>query len=183
MKHSRKKCRTLVGVGSLIFLLALGVIVNYRLTTWDTDKVVSEHVNDANVSVIEQILNFERTRSKKQTVVGANRPRVDVDSSFKKDTSRGSRDNSYGDSIVSVSKNIKKGRMAVDDSVGTQNVDVFDHHEWLNDGSSIDALLKQAEEANREWTFGWGQLKYPIHSSEVEKTLRRFGARVFGSKW
>ncbi len=180
MNQLRKKCTTLFGVGSLIFVLILVVIVNSRTANRETDSDVREHNPDLNASVIEQIINYEKTRTKKQSVVGASRPKVDVDSNFVTDSSPRSRIDTQYDSVVSVSNSFRQAKLEVDDSIASSRVGAFDGHEWINDSSSIDALLQQAENANRDWTFGWVQLKYPMQSSEVEKTLRRYGVRVLG---
>ncbi|MYD46504.1 MAG: S8 family serine peptidase [Gammaproteobacteria bacterium] len=180
MNQLKKTRVVLFGVGSLIFLLVFVMVVKSRIPKQDTDIVVRDQDTDTNARVIDQITNYERARSTKQIVVGANKPRVDVVSKYKNESVQNSKIITYGDSVVSVSNNFRKSRMDVDDSGGTQRVSVFDRHEWLNDNSSIDTLLQQAENANRNWTFGWVQLKHPLQSSEIEKTLRRFGARVLG---
>ena len=182
MKRLNKSCAVLFGTGSLILLLILVVFTNSRVSKWEKDDDASEFNTeyDASARVIEQIINYENARNKKHSVVGASKPKVEIDATLEKDWSSHSRIETYGDSIVSVSNNFRKGRMDKDRSNNSPSVRELDDHEWLNASTSIDTLLQQAEDANRNWTFGWVQLKHPLPTKEIEKELRQFGARVLG---
>ena len=146
----------------------------------DTDNTAREYHTNVHQSVIDQIINFENARTKKQSVVGAKKPRVQADAPPKNHSSSSSNFKASSDSVISVSKNFRKGKMDEAESIATPSVTEQDDLEWLNASSSIDALLQQAEDANRSWTFGWIRLKGPIQSEEIERGLRRFGARVVG---
>ena len=180
MKRLRKERNLLVGVSSLIFLLVAVVITLLWVTKWDQEPISSELDTEVNVSAIEQIINYESTRTKKHSAVGASKPKVAIDSPHQGDISRNVNVNSYDDSIVSVVKNVRKGRMEADGTENSKSTGEINNHEWLNTSSSIDTLLQQAGESNRNWTFGWIQLKYPLQSKQIEEELRRFGASVLG---
>ena len=183
MTQLSKKCTVLVGVGSLFFLVVLVVIFKSWETKRDTDNIVLEHNKDELFNAIEQIVNYESIRTKKPRVVGASRPKLEVGRTERGDVSSsasGSTVQAHGDSIVSISNSFQKASMVEDESVVSPSVIEPDDHEWLNASSSIDALLQQAENANRNWTFGWLRLKYPSHSVEIEKELRRLGVHVLG---
>ena len=156
------------------------MMVNSWVPMRVTDNGVRKNDTTVNLSAIEQITNYERSQTKSQTVVGAKKSKVAIDSPRKGDISRNANVNSYGNAIVSVSKNLRKRRIEVDSSENSSGASKLDIHEWLNTSSSIDALLQQAEDSNRNWTFGWIQLKYPLPLEEIEKELRGLGASVLG---
>ena len=180
MRQIKRTCIVLVGAGSLIFLLILLLATNLRDKQWNTETQFSEQNINVHQNVIDQIINYESARTKTQPVVGARKPKVQADATQSQESFGDSRIKTYGDSVVSVSNDFRKGRMDKAQSIASSDVTDFDVPEWLNVSSSIDALIQQAENANRNWTFGWVQLKHPLSSAEIEKELRRVGARVLG---
>ncbi|MCY3541456.1 MAG: S8 family serine peptidase [Gammaproteobacteria bacterium] len=180
MKQLNRKCVVLFGIGAFIFLLFVVAVLKPWVSKWNTEFVVSDRTTEADARAIKQITNYESIQTKKQTVLGASKPKVDVVSKRKRDSFSNVRIDSYGDSIVSVNKKIRKGRIEADESRNSPSGKVFENGEWLNATSSIDALLQQAEDANRHWTFGWIRLKHPLQSIEIDKGLRRMGALVLG---
>ena len=185
MNEFTKTSRVHFGLGALIVFLILGGVGISWVTTQNVqlrteDSLVREQIAETNVRTIEQITQYDHGGTKKRSIEGANRPRVGADSSHKNDSSSYLRNVLHGDSIVSVSSKVRVGRMQSNESTTSRSNNESDDPDWLNASAAIDAILEQAESANRNWTFGWIRLKHPHDSAEIEKDLRRFGAHTLG---
>lgn len=53
--------------------------------------------------------------------------------------------------------------------------------EWLDSPDALGALVRGAERAERDWTFGWIRLAATASPGGVAATLRRFGAEALGA--
>ena len=175
-----KKSQSLFLVALALAILILFGTLHFKRSVSDIGVTNSEQFDRVNENVIKQITKYEGDRTKERLVVDSSKPKVDSDSTEDFDTARSSRINAFGASIVSVSESVQKGRMTIDESAVSPSVGVSDDDSWLNDSSSIDALLQQAEKANRNWTFGWIKLKHSIQTADVERDLSRFDASFLG---
>ena len=53
--------------------------------------------------------------------------------------------------------------------------------EWLHAPTAIDSIIRQANQANRNWTFGWLQLARPVAASEISDVISNFDASVIST--
>ena len=51
---------------------------------------------------------------------------------------------------------------------------------WLINGDALNALLRQAQAAGRDWTFGWVGIAPGTRHDELARELERHGARLLG---
>ena len=175
-----RKSQSLILVALALTILILFWTLHLKRSVSDEGAANGDQFDRAHKSAIKQIIDYEGDRTKERLAGGPNQPIVDSDSTDHPDKSPSSSPNAYGASLVSVSKSIRKGRLNEDESVGSPSVGAFDNQAWLNDSSSIDAMLQQAENANRNWTFGWIRSKHSIQTADIKRDLSRFDASLLG---
>ncbi len=56
-----------------------------------------------------------------------------------------------------------------------------DFIDWLHTDSAIDAIVNQAEQTGRDWTFGWVQIGQPMKADTIRAALDEFDVSVLGS--
>ena len=168
----------IVAVGSALFVLT-GLIVIWLITR-TTIPEPTESSYDISRMLIEEIINYSPKESEKSAI---GPPVVPTDN-----PTRPTRNESpltiplnpkY--STVTASIGMAKEDMSHDSALitplngGTEVID------WLDDASNIDAIVAQAEQARREWTFGWVQIDRPMSVEAIRNALLDFDASLLGS--
>ena len=170
---------TLLLVGLTTFALA-GLLASWKQSAVQ-EIVVASPINEVNQAVIDQILQYERTGRTEVAIIGAPKTQVEETAFSESTTHTSPIFASDGYSTVSVDGEMQKGSLARQESHASSSTSNNGDRAWLNSSSGIDSLIAQAEEAGRDWTFGWIQINRPIQSEAIEKELLKFGASVLGS--
>ncbi|MCY3620310.1 MAG: S8 family serine peptidase [Gammaproteobacteria bacterium] len=84
-----------------------------------------------------------------------------------------------GYSFVGFHGEMSKERIDHLDARGPETVD--DGFDWLGSPNAVDALVAQAVNAGRDWTFGWIRLADDARPGELAKVLEGSGVEVIGS--
>ncbi|MCY4058799.1 MAG: hypothetical protein OXG44_12430, partial [Gammaproteobacteria bacterium] len=84
-----------------------------------------------------------------------------------------------GYSFVGFHGEMPKERIDHPDAREPETVD--DAFDWLGSPNAVDALVAQAVDAGRDWTFGWIRLADDARPAELAKVLEGAGVAVVGS--
>ncbi|MCY4143231.1 MAG: S8 family serine peptidase [Gammaproteobacteria bacterium] len=180
MKVSRSNVAlTLLLVGLTTFALT-GLLGSWKQSAVQEISVLSP-INEVNQAVIDQIRQYGRYGSKEAAIVGAPKTQVEhaARSALNIPTTPISANDDY--STVSVDEEMQKGSLDRRESHSSPSAPNNGGRAWLDSSSGINSLIAQAEEAGRDWTFGWIQINRPLQSDAIEKKLRQFGSSVLGS--
>lgn len=182
MNTAKKKIySTLALVGLIIVLLVLVAIatewrLNSKRVHADTSQI--DHINE---QVVEQIQQYQNAGEVQVSIVGAPRDVVGDIAKSSGDTSVRAVLARQGYSLVSVAGELQKRRMESTGSYDSSPEPASSDTDWLNFSFGVAALIRQAEDAGRDWTFGWIRLNQPVAMEVMEKALQEFGASVLGS--
>ncbi len=131
-------------------------------------------------SLIERIANYDVDSPEQTTVQGATIATGTPSMHSGTDASRSSSTVPEGYSVVQMSPSMTV-MQAHDSSVDLTGSDnQVRSVEWLQSATAVDGLVKQAESAGRDWTYGFMQINRAISSDQMQREINSLGVRILG---
>lgn len=167
-----------VVAGSAVLVLT-GLVVVWLVTQTENSetKVSSDNINKM---LIEEITNYSPQKSE-PLVVGPPIPRKDKQARPISDESLTTLSLNPNYSTVTASLGMTTEALNNVSAPRIPSPGDPDFIDWLHSDSGIDAVVAQAEQAGRNWTFAWVQMGRPMKVDAVRKALAKFDVSVLGT--
>lgn len=177
-KGSNNTRARFVAVGSVLLILTGFAAV--WLVTQSNNPEPMESSDEISQMLIEEITNYSPKESE-VLAIGAPIAKKDAETRPVQDESLTTL--SLNPSYSTVTASVGMTTEALGNASAPSKPSKGDRHyiDWLHSDSTIDAVLAQAEQVGREWTFGWVQIGQPMNADRIRTALEKFDGSVLGS--
>ena len=177
-KGNKKARARFVAVGSILLVLT-GIVTVWLVTQTDNPEPM-ESSDEITQMLIEEIISYSPKDSETRAI-GAPLAQKDNETRSTGDESATPFSLNPNYSTVTATLGMAKELLHHNSAPDTPSTDETDFIDWLHSDSGIDEIVAQAEQAQRNWTFGWMQIDRPMNVGALRNTLANYGVSVLGS--